>query len=269
MTNNQFFQALYARLNGKPEGFPEPLLIARANEVIKTLIKNLLLTGNPLANLFIREVAITSSTTFTVTASNSSGDLLLTKTNHGLVDDDLLAFTSTESLPGNVQSGPNYKAVVVNGNQFKITPANSTTPIAYSSSGSGTITCYKIIDRKGGINYADIPDSVVRFGNRLHLVKYQSNGDEYFMEPVNSWFGLEALPQTSNKALYKLKEKQLFYRLPQNVSPSNGTIYIEHYKYVELNDYPFELVDMLIDQLIQTMAPSNQAPPTNKNNGNQ
>jgi hypothetical protein len=109
-----------------------------------------------------------------------------------------------------------------------------------------------------------LSDTLVRSGERLHDVYYVISGTKYRMEPTNSWTALDNLPAKHNKGYYKIKEKKIFTKIPTNDSSTSYSLYIEHYQYLSISDFPFELIDVLLEALIpMLMPPQQQQPPTN------
>lgn len=104
---------------------------------------------------------------------------------------------------------------------------------------------------KNGLPFVDLPDSILQQGKRLHLVSYKIGGMSPAMvpmEPVNSWGALETLPALHKKPYYRLHENTIYYKLPPDVFISS--IYVESHKYPGLENFPFELVDILLEVLM-------------------
>lgn len=89
-------------------------------------------------------VGAVANTALTVTASNSGGDLLLTAASNTFVADDVVRFTTTGSLPGNIVADTNYYVVSPTATTFKISTTPSGSPVAYSSAGTGTNTATRL-----------------------------------------------------------------------------------------------------------------------------
>ena len=174
MTNQQLTQSVWSRLGGKLDLAPAPLILAKANEAIKIVSKQMVLGGNPLSYNLIK------SSNLTIAGSD-----------------------------------------------------------------------------KMGFKNAALPASIIRSIDRLHAVTCVYNGTTYIMEPVRSWTALKELPDKHNKPYYKLHENTLYFRLPSNNTPSSITT--EHYQYLSISEFPFELIDVLLDVLIPMFAASQPA----------
>lgn len=172
MTKDQLTQSVYLRLGGKYDFAPEPFILAKADEAIKRVVKQMVYGNNPMSSLFI----------------------------------------------------------------------DSATPTIVSSPST-----------KMGFKYAELSDSIIRTSPKLHLATYVSSSTKYIMEPVNSWKALDTLPAQHDKAYYKIHENTLYFKLPSGTADS---LYIEHYQYPSLTNYPFELVDVLLDVLVPMLGPA-------------
>lgn len=58
MTKLQLLEAFYSRIGGKPDEFPEPLVLGKADQAMKTVAKELVYSMHPSSHLFIREFAV-------------------------------------------------------------------------------------------------------------------------------------------------------------------------------------------------------------------
>lgn len=138
-------------------------------------------------------------------------------------------------------------------------------PLAKLLIKSTTISSPTTVD--GNKSFA-LSDTLVRSGQRLHSVYYDVSGTKYRMEPANSWTALDNLPAKHNKAYYKIKDKNIFTKIPTNDSSTSYSLYIEHYQYLSIADFPFELIDVLLETLIPMLMPlQQQQPPTNTKQG--
>ena len=102
----------------------------------------------------------------TATTSNSSGDLLITSTAHGLVNNDKIYLYG--QLPNNLMSMTPYFVVVVDSNKFKISTNSSGTPILYLS--NAVNLSYKMVDSLKTIP-ADIEFITLKVCERLFGLK--------------------------------------------------------------------------------------------------
>lgn len=198
MTKQQLLQAVYARLGGKPDFAPEPLIIAKAREAIKMVTKEIVYSGNPLSHLLIGR---------SEELDLSSGDELeFFEEDLNSIDLDL------------VKISPKFNSVIWTG---------------------------------------------------------RWDGNEETMESCNSWDALETLPKLHNKPYYKWHNNKIYVSLPD--VPLSGedeinegevnvcSLIIEHYAYLPLEDFPYELIDVLLNALIPMIVPAPPEPP--KNNG--
>ena len=147
--------------------------------------------------------------------------------------------------------------------------------LAYTAAVGETIAVPLTID---GNKYFTLSDSIVRSQNRLHAVYYIYGSDKIRMEPTNSWTSLTKLPNAHNKPYYKLEGKKIYTKIPTFNTGTNPVVvntdentnyglYIEHYQYLPVSEFPFELIDVLLDALIPMLATSQpgvaQAPQPN------
>lgn len=188
MTNQQLLQAVYARLGGKPDSAPEPLILAKTQEAIKSVIKEVVYSGNPMSVEFVKEFTVSNLST----------------------KDDSTKF-------------------------FVLELSNSTYPL-------------------------------VKMGNKLLSVTRTGTAAGDKMDNTNSWDALETLPSVHNHPYYKWSNNKLYIRVPEATQPANISFKIEHYSYLTLAEFPYELVDILLTALIPMLMP--QAPqPEPKNEG--
>lgn len=118
-------------------------------------------------------------------------------------------------------------------------------------------------DPKLGFTYVDVPSSFIKTGDRLHLVTYIKDGDKFTVEPAKSWIALETMPAKHGKAYYKLHDNTLYFKFQLDAEEEEiipDDIYVEHYKYPSLENFPYELVDLLAGKVISMLAPKQEVP---------
>lgn len=180
MTNQELLQAVYARLGGKPDSAPEPLILAKVQEAIKSVTKELVYSGNPMSHLLIKSVTHSSVTT-------KEGDLFY------------------KDLTGILKTGTKFLTV--------------------------------------------------------------TRSDNKKIEPTNSWDALSELPKKHNHPYYKWHNNRVYISVPDAVAPANVTFTIEHYHYLTLSEFPYDLVDILLSALIPMLVPQAPQPEPKKNEG--
>lgn len=189
MTKQELLQAVYARLGGKPDSAPEPLILAKAKEAIKAVTKELVYSGHPMAVELVKQFTVTSH----ITKDESNKFFLLEL-------------------------------------------SNSIYPLVKTGSKLLSLT-------RTGVDDA---------------------GDK--MDNTNSWDALETLPSIHNHPYYKWSNNKLYIRVPDSPQPANVSFKIEHYAYLPLSEFPYELVDILLTALIPMLAlPAEQPEQENKN----
>lgn len=112
---------------------------------------------------------------------------------------------------------------------------------------------------KMGFKYANVPSDYIKTGDRLHLVCYVLTGTKYQIEPVKSWNALETLPDKHNKSYYRLHDNTLYFKFPTGTTPDS--LYVEHYQYPSLSEFPYEMVDALVGKVMSLLSGPAQAPP--------
>lgn len=185
MTNQQLLQAVYARLGGKPDSAPEPLILAKTQEAIKAVTKELVYSGHPLAVELVKQFTVSS---------------------HSTKDDS--------------------------GKFFLLELSNSTYPLV-----------------KTGSKLLSLTRTAVDAGDK--------------MDNTNSWDALETLPSIHNHPYYKWSNNKLYIRVPDSPQPANVSFKIEHYAYLPLSEFPYELVDILLTALIPMMVPQEEPASSN------
>ena len=96
------------------------------------------------------------TTTTIVSVSDSGGDLQIESTNHGLDEDDVIKFTTTDTLPTGLGLTTDYYVVgTPSTNTFFISEAESGTPIVYTDGGTGTHSWQSAIGLNSNIEQYD------------------------------------------------------------------------------------------------------------------
>ena len=201
MTKQELLQAVYARIGGKPDFAPEPLILAKVQEAIKSVTKELVYSGNPMSSLLIDTESLSLS-------------------NEGLTPDTKLNFWAAET--------PEFSTKFL-----KILPKFS------------LVTWYPE-------EVGSLPETV---------------------EPANSWDALETLPDLHRKPYYKWHNNTLYVNVPTPIpaegeEPEEETVLdvdVEHYAYLPLSEFPYELVDLLLNVLVPMILPTPPAEPPKKN----
>ena len=82
----------------------------------------------------------TGTGTVSLVASGTSSKIIFTSANHGLSDEDIVQFTTTSSLPGNISGSTNYYINDKTTDTFYVEPSVGGGNVTYASTGSGTLT---------------------------------------------------------------------------------------------------------------------------------
>jgi hypothetical protein len=194
MKKQELLQAVYARIGGKPDFAPEPLILAKVQEAIKAVTKELVYSGNPMASLLIDSTGAVDPLEF---------------------DDDLELYS--------------YNVIQPNGPDF------------------------------------------LKLTNKFLLVTWLGRYDEKqeTIENCNSWDALETLPKLHNKPYYKWHNNKLYVAFPEppvdEEEDNTPALQVEHYAYLPLSEFPYELIDLLLNVLIPMILPTPPAEPPKKN----
>ncbi len=106
---------------------------------------------------------------------------------------------------------------------------------------------------KNGFRYADLSaiDHVRLPNNRLKTISHlNATNVRTLMEPVNSWYALEAMPDRHCKSYYKWHGNTLYVNFPTTGADFTNGLVIEHYEYLSITDFPYELIDLLLAKLV-------------------
>jgi len=120
------------------------------------------------------------TTTTIVSVSDSGGDMQIESTNHNLDEDDVIRFTTTDTLPTGLALATDYYVVGTPANNtFFVSEAESGTPIVYTDAGTGThswqsaIALNRIIEQYDGRTRASFLVTSVTT-NILNAVTYSN-----------------------------------------------------------------------------------------------
>jgi hypothetical protein len=263
MTNQELLQAVYARLGGKPDFAPEPLIIAKAQEAVKSVAKELVYSGHPMSSHFITstEYEIPAYTELN-TADEGSGFFIV-----DLENDEPIG-----PLGEGEEPVPKEKRVIKTTVDKLKTVYMKLTGEFVLDMGTFTISNDLLVDLGGFVNPAW---TTIDFGtfNSLSITKNRK-----IIEPCNSWSGLETLPFIHNKSYYKYHGNKLYislsvydkvrkYYADEPEVGGTSVIEVEHYHYLPLSEFPYQLIDVLLTALLPMLMPQAPQPEPKKNEG--
>jgi hypothetical protein len=239
MTNQELLQAVYARLGGKPDMAPEPLILAKVQDAIKSLSKELVYSGNPMSTLLVKTV----EKPLEVDAEGS-----------GFFVADLSDFEV-------IKTGDKLKSV------FMKVVGDLNLDL-----GTFTVSNQLLIDLGGFVNPAWQTIDFGTFNNPSVL------RNRKIIQPTNSWDALETLPWAHNKSYYKYHNNKLYislgiydkvrkYYAEEESVGGESVIEIEHFCYLPLSEFPYELVDVLLNALVPMLMPQAPQQEPKKNEG--
>lgn len=111
-----------------------------------------------------------------------------------------------------------------------------------------------ITAKEGGLFYADLP-GIIKTGSKFLTV---TRNDNMKIEPTNSWDALSELPKKHNHPYYKWNNNRIYVSVQDTSAPANITFTVEHYSYLTLSEFPYELVDMLVNAILSSVMPQEQ-----------
>lgn len=235
MTQQELLQAVYARLGGKPDSAPEPLILAKVQEAIKSVTKELVYSGHPMATELIKTSEYEMPTFDQINYEDEgSGFFVIDLQNSAVVKTSDKLKSVYMKLVGDLNL----------------------------DMGTYEISNQLLVDLGGFQNPAWTTIDFGTFNNPSVL------RNRKVIEPCNSWSGLESLPFIHNKSYYKYHNNKLYLSLSiydkirkyeaDNSEGGSSKIEVEHFHYLTLAEFPYELVDVLLAALIPMLMP--QAP---------
>lgn len=274
MTHQELLQAVYTRLGGKPDSAPEPLILAKAQDAIKSVTKELVYSGNPMASLLIKRTIQnlygSHSNTFNSSGVNVTTNEITVASPNNFVPGMMVVFTAhgNRVLPTPISHTKTYFIKSVDALKIKVSETATGAEVDLTNAGSGTGLTVRTMSDLGFqcIDLDLIDTDYLKTSNRLLLVRHIFDGDIHTVEPVNSWDGLETLPALHNKDYYKYDDNKIFFNC-QSPPAETTQVLLEHYAYLPITEFPYELVDILLNVLIPMLMPQAPQQEPKKNEG--
>lgn len=251
MKQQELLQAVYARLGGKPDSAPEPLILAKAQEAIKSVTKELVYSGNPMATELITTSRYEMPTFDEINYEDEGSGFFVIDLKNPVEEDAGLSVVKTSDKLKSV-----YMKLV---GELNLDMGTYEVPNQIQ------------VDLGGFINPAWINLDFGTFDNASILKNRK------ILEPCNSWDGLESLPFAHNKSYYKYHGNKLYIGLGMydkirkyEADKSEGgssEIEVEHFHYLPLSKFPYELIDILLAALIPMLMPMAPQPEPSRNEG--
>jgi hypothetical protein len=283
MKKIELLEAFYERLGGKPDEFPEPYVLAKAEMAIKAVSKELVYSGNPMSHLLVKRRSFTVSPRLSCDFKVSSTipatqiDTIYTPASTGAS----VVYVFSKEIPVNgtairfgtkggatlftgISREQNY--FVVNSNPetktFQISNEIDGSPLRLTGGSTTSTNQYIVIFAENELNFLSrnltgIP--YLKLADRFRLVEHITPGDIHTIEPVNSWDALETLTDLHQKDYYRYHNNTLYLNCRSGIDAST-TVAVEHYEYLPLTEFPYELVDLLVTAMMASIMPKQEEP---------